>query len=143
MSENDLNVYDIVGGDPTFEKLVDVFYARVQADDVLRPVFPPDLEAGKRWQFLFLTQFFGGPPRYSQERGHPRLRMRHFPFPINQEARDHWLEHMLAAIDEAKIQEPARTVMRDYFERGSSFMINAQPASPNPMQWQPPGKAES
>jgi hemoglobin len=118
------NLYEMVGGDPTFKKLVDAFYARIAADPQLRPIFPPDLDPGKRWQFLFLTQFFGGPPRYAQERGHPRLRMRHFPFAIDQRARDLWLGHMLAAIDEVGIAEPARAIMRDYFERGSAVVVN-------------------
>ena len=63
-----------------------------------------------------------------QERGHPRLRMRHFPFPIDSEARDHWLRHMLAAIDDAEIVEPARSVMREYFEQASAFLINRHQA---------------
>jgi hemoglobin len=143
MSDQEQTVYEMVGGDPTFQKLVDSFYARVQADDVLRPLFPADLEPGKHWQFLFLTQFFGGPARYSQQRGHPSLRMRHFPFPIDQTARDHWLAYMFAAIDEAGIVEPARSTMRDYFERGSAFMINAEPTAANLMQWQTPGENEA
>ncbi len=117
-------VYEMVGGDPTFQRLVDAFYARIESDARLRSIFPQDMEPGKRRQFLFLTQFFGGPPRYAQERGHPRLRMRHFPFPIDQRARDLWLGHMLAAMDEVGIAEPARSIMRDYFERGSAFLIN-------------------
>jgi hemoglobin len=121
---SEYSIYEVVGGDETFQKLVDRFYARVEADAKLRPMFPQDLEPGKRWQRLFLIQFFGGPQYYAEERGHPRLRMRHNPFPISQEARDLWLGHMLTAIDEVGIQEPARTVMRDYFERGSAFMIN-------------------
>lgn len=137
------SIYELVGGDPTFQKLVDIFYARVEQDAVLRPMFPEELEAGKHWQFLFLTQFFGGPARYQEQRGHPRLRMRHFPFPINQAARDHWLEHMLAAIDEVGIPEPARTEMRDYFERGSTFMINAEPAADNLMHLQSPKDSQS
>lgn len=120
----EISIYDRLGGDPLFEQLVTAFYRRVEADPVLRPMFPDDLEEGKRWQFLFLTQFFGGPQRYIEERGHPRLRMRHFPFPIDQQARDHWLQHMLAAIDEVGIQDPARSIMREYFERGSTFLIN-------------------
>ena len=123
---NEQNVYDFVGGDVTFQNLVDAFYTRIEADTVLRPLFPQDLKPGKRWQFLFLTQFFGGPSRYTQERGHPRLRMRHFPFAIDQQARDRWLRHMLESIDEVGIAEPARTIMRDYFERGSAFMINSE-----------------
>ena len=123
---DELNVYGTVGGDATFLKLVDAFYARIESDPHLRPLFPPDLEPGKRWQFLFLTQFFGGPPRYAQERGHPRLRMRHSPFVIDQRARDLWLGHMLAAVDEVGIAEPARGIMRDYFERASAFMVNTE-----------------
>ncbi len=136
------DIYDFVGGDAPFRRLVDHFYALVEADPLLRPMFPPDLEDGKQWQFLFLTQFFGGPARYIQQRGHPRLRMRHNPFVIDQMARDHWLSHMLAAIDVAEIQEPARSLMRDYFERASTFMINAEPSAPNVMQWPQP-KADS
>ncbi|MBZ0290718.1 MAG: globin [Anaerolineae bacterium] len=120
----ELTVYEMVGGDAPFQQIVDLFYNKVDADPELRSMFPADLEPGKRWQFLFLTQFFGGPARYAEERGHPRLRMRHTPFPINNQARDRWLMHMLAAIDEVGIREPARGMMRDYFERSSAFMIN-------------------
>ena len=121
---NEQTVYELVGGAETFQRLVDAFYARVEKDSLLRPLFPEDMEEGKRWQFLFLSQFFGGPTTYAEERGHPRLRMRHFPFAIDQQARDHWLKNMLDAIDEVGIEEPMRSVMTDYFERGSTFMIN-------------------
>lgn len=138
MVDHERSVYEIAGGDAVFQRLVNVFYQKIEADPVLRPMFPADLEDGKHWQFLFLTQFFGGPARYGQERGHPRLRQRHFPFTIDQTARDHWLAHMLAAIDEVGIPEPARSDMRDYFERSSTFMINAEPEPDNPLMWQPP-----
>lgn len=118
------SVYDMLGSEEPFRKLVDSFYAKIEGDAVLRPMFPDNLEQSKRWQFLFLLQFFGGPKRYMQERGHPRLRMRHSPFLIDVQARDHWLQHMLAAIDDAGIAEPARSVMREYFERASAFLIN-------------------
>jgi hemoglobin len=121
---DDRSVYERVGGDETFRRLVDVFYARVDADPVLRTMFPADLEPGKEWQFLFLTQFFGGPARYQAERGHPRLRMRHAPFPIDGEARERWLAHMLAAVDEVGIVDPVRAIMHDYFVRASEHMIN-------------------
>ena len=124
MAENMQSVYDLIGSEEPLRKLVDAFYAKVEQDPVLRPMFPKDLDEGKHWQFLFLVQLFGGPARYMQERGHPRLRMRHFPFPINQEARDQWLEHMLTSIDDVGIQEPARSLMRQYFERASAFLIN-------------------
>lgn len=130
MQPESQTIYEMVGGAETFQRLVDDFYDRVEADPVLRAVFPENLEPGKRWQFLFLSQYFGGPTQYGIERGHPRLRMRHMPFVIDAEARDHWLAHMLAAIDAVGIEEPARTVMRDYFERASEFMINTYKAAP-------------
>jgi hemoglobin len=136
MAEQEQSVYEMVGGDETFKRLVDAFYRRVEADPVLRPMFPDDLEEGKHWQYLFLSQFFGGPARYVAERGHPRLRMRHAPFVIDQEGRDHWFQHMCDAIDEAGIQEPARGIMRDYFERAATFMINAESNSDNLMHFQ-------
>ena len=135
MADSPQSIYEMVGGDPTFQKLVDVFYARVEADEVLRPMFPDDLEPGKHWQFLFLTQFFGGPARYQSQRGHPRLRLRHAPFPIDRLARDHWLAHMLAAIDEVGIAEPALSEMLTYFERASAFMMNVEPASDDLMHF--------
>jgi hemoglobin len=124
MSENEVTVYDLIGGEATFERLVTVFYAKVEADEVLRAIFPEDLEPGKRYQQLFLMQYWGGPTAYIEERGHPRLRMRHYPFPITEDLRNRWVEHMLAAIDEVGIQEPARSMMREYFDRAASVMIN-------------------
>ncbi|MCU0492160.1 MAG: globin [Chloroflexaceae bacterium] len=117
-------IFELVGGEPTFRRLVDIFYARVEADPLLRPMFPADLEAGKQHQFLFLMQYFGGPTTYGEQRGHPRLRMRHAPFPIGQAERDAWLGHMLAAVDEVGIAEPARSAMRTYFENAATAMIN-------------------
>lgn len=117
-------VYDQVGGDSVFRELVDRFYARVEVDPVLRPLFPADLGPGKEWQTLFLTQFFGGPARYNTERGHPRLRGRHLPFPIGSREAEAWLGHMLAAVDEVGITEPARTAMRDYFTYAARFLRN-------------------
>ena len=117
-------VYELIGGEEPLRLLVDSFYDKVNTDPILRPMYPPDLEESKRRLYLFLVQFFGGPSRYSDERGHPRLRMRHFPFAINRQARDHWLKHMWGAIDETNIDEPARSMMRDYFERSSAFLIN-------------------
>jgi hemoglobin len=122
------NIYELAGGDEPFRRLVDSFYARVERDPLLRPLFPANLEPGKERQFLFITQYFGGPARYSQLRGHPRLRMRHAPFAIGQAERDAWAGHMLAAIDEAGFVEPARGALRDYFERAATFLINTQAA---------------
>lgn len=118
------SIYEIIGGDITLKTLVDIFYARVAKDETLREMFPEELEPGKRWQYLFLRQFFGGPMDYGVQRGHPRLRMRHAPFRIDQKARDAWLSHMLTALEEIDIEDSARIVMRDYFERASTHMIN-------------------
>jgi hemoglobin len=94
---------------------------------------PMTLSPGKRYQYLFLKQYWGGDTTYSQERGHPRLRMRHNPYPITQELRDLWVKYMLEAMDAIGIQEPARTIMQEYFERGASAMVNAisHPTDPN------------
>ncbi len=128
MSYQAQSVYELLGGDEPLRRIVDGFYQRVEQDPLLRPMYPPDLEESKRRLFLFLAQFFGGPATYSQERGHPRLRMRHFPFAIDQRARDHWLAHMLAAIDEADVEASAREQMETYFERSSAFLINRRDA---------------
>lgn len=124
MNHDDRSIYEQLGGDEAFHRIVNAFYRRVEADPLLRPMFLEDLEESRRRQFLFLTQYFGGPTRYIEERGHPRLKMRHFPFDIDQRAADAWLTHMLEAIDEAEIPEPARSEMREYFERAAPFMIN-------------------
>lgn len=118
------SIYELIGGQEAVAAIVDAFYDAVEEDPLLRPMYPESLEAPKRHLYLFLLQFFGGPRTYLEERGHPRLRMRHFPFAIDQQARDHWLEHMLNAVDHAGIQEPARSRMREYFDRSSTFLIN-------------------
>ncbi|MDZ4669618.1 MAG: globin [Phototrophicales bacterium] len=127
MEQEERSIYELVGGEATFLRLVDIFYAKVEQDESLRPMFPDSLEEGKHWQFLFLCQLFGGPQWYAEERGHPRLRMRHAPFQIDQKAKDAWLSHMLSALDEAKIAQPMRDAMRAYFERASLHMINHYP----------------
>src|SRR5690349_11097649 len=109
------NIYELAGGDPPFRRLVDSFYARVERDPLLRPLFPADLEPGKEGQFLFITQYFGGPARYNAQRGHPRLRMRHAPFTIGQAEPDASAGHTLAAIHEAGLAEPARSSLREDF----------------------------
>ena len=124
MSENQISVYELVGGEPTFRRLVDIFYAKVEADEILRSIFPEDLEPGKEWQYLFLMQYWGGPTTYVEKRGHPRLRMRHYPFVITPDSRNRWVQYMHEAINEVEIKEPARSVMREYFERAGSAMIN-------------------
>lgn len=90
-----------VGGMPFFEALVDAFYDGVATDEVLLPLYPeqPDLTGARRRLTLFLAQYWGGPTTYMEERGHPRLRMRHFPFHVGPLERDRWLVHMAAAVE--------------------------------------------
>jgi hemoglobin len=126
-------IYEQAGGDAPFRRLIDAFYARVEHEPILRPLYPADLGPSKEHLFLFVTQYFGGPPRYNALRGHPRLRMRHAPFAIGQRERDAWVRHMLAAIDEAGFAEPARSVLREYFARAATFLIN-HPANPHSIE---------
>jgi hemoglobin len=124
MADSARKVYEQIGEDG-FARLVDGFYRRVAGDPVLRPMYPAgDLGPAERRLRLFLVQFFGGPGTYGEERGHPRLRMRHAPFSIDQAARDVWVTHMLAALDEAAIPEPSRSILRAYFEGTATRMIN-------------------
>lgn len=91
-----------VGGMPFFERLVDAFYESVRTDEVLLPLYPeqPDLTGARHRLTLFLAQYWGGPTTYMEERGHPRLRMRHFPFHVGPLERDRWLVHMTAAVEQ-------------------------------------------
>ncbi len=122
-------VYDVVGGETYFIELVNKFYDRVSDDAVLMAIYPEDLSEPRRTTAGFLAQYWGGPPHYSEERGHPRLRMRHAPFVIGQRERDHWLEHMLASVDEtlAAAQTPpeVKDAMVAYFTQASTAMINS------------------
>jgi hemoglobin len=123
-----MTIYEAVGGAPTFERLVETFYAGVEHDPVLRPLYPEDLSGPRQRLTLFLIQFFGGPATYSEQRGHPQLRARHMPFAIGQAERDAWLRHMRAAIDTLDVPELAKDQFRGYFEGAATFLMN-QPAS--------------
>ncbi|MEM9513625.1 MAG: globin [Actinomycetota bacterium] len=94
------SLYSRVGGWPFFERLVDEFYVGVADDEVLLPLYPeqPDLTGARHRLTMFLAQYWGGPTTYNDERGHPRLRMRHMPFHVGTDERDRWLEHMAAAV---------------------------------------------
>lgn len=95
---DETTLYERVGGHPFFDELVAAFYAGVMTDELLAPMYQDDLVAAQRHLALFLAQYWGGPPTYMDERGHPRLRMRHAPFRITKRARDAWLVHMRAAL---------------------------------------------
>ncbi len=124
MSEQ-TSFYDAVGGEPTFRKLVGEFYAGVAQDPVLRPLYPDaDLSAAAERLRMFLEQYWGGPNTYSQQRGHPRLRMRHAPFPVGPRERDAWLHHMRHAVDSLDLDPPLRTTLWEYLEHAAMFMVN-------------------
>lgn len=119
-----ITVYEAVGGDAYFTALVDRFYAGVEADDLLRPMYPDDLEGARQRLALFLIQYWGGPTTYSDERGHPRLRMRHNPYAVDSAARDAWLRAMIDAVEADPPEEPIRSALLDYFVRSADFMRN-------------------
>lgn len=119
--------YDLVGGEPTFRKLVDEFYAGVASDPLLRPMYPEeDLGPAAERLMLFLIQYWGGPNTYSQRRGHPRLRMRHAPFSIGPAERDAWLRHMRRAVDSLDLPPEQDARLWEYLERAAHFMVNAE-----------------
>ncbi len=119
------SVYELAGGEPAFRLLVQRFYARVADDPVLRRVYPDeDLSGATERLTLFLIQYWGGPSTYSEQRGHPRLRMRHQPFAIGRAERDAWLEHMTAAVESLDVAPAVRKALLDYFATASTAMIN-------------------
>lgn len=120
----DGTLYDTVGGRAFFDALVDRFYDHVERDRRLRAMYPEDLAPGKRALAMFLAQYWGGPPDYSREKGHPRLRMRHMPFSIDEGARDAWLAAMLAAVEDCDADDSVRAALRDYFTTAATHMIN-------------------
>lgn len=124
MVEEDISVYEAVGGLPFFTALVERFYRRVAHDIMLRPLYPDDLDASAEHLALFLAQYWGGPTTYSDARGHPRLRMRHAPFAIGQRERDRWMAAMTAALDEAELTPELEQRFLDYFTMAADQMIN-------------------
>jgi hemoglobin len=123
-----VNVHDAVGGEAFFAELVERFYEGVADDALLRPLYPEDLTDSRRHMVLFLRQYWGGPGTYSEERGHPRLRMRHAPFAIRAAERDAWLRHMLAALDAtaAAHRAPPELVepIRGHLRQAADFLVN-------------------
>jgi hemoglobin len=114
-----------VGGEPTFRRLVDVFYAGVAEDPALRAIYPEaDLAGASERLRLFLIQYWGGPTTYSERRGHPRLRMRHVPFAIDSAQRDRWLGHMRAALDSIALPPAYDKVIWDYFTNAADSLRN-------------------
>ena len=125
------SLWEQVGGRVTFESLVRKFYEGVQTDPVIWPMYPhADLEGAIQRLTGFLEQYWGGTGTYSEQRGHPRLRMRHAPFPINPEARDRWLVHMRAALDSLKLAPLDDAMLWDYLERAAHSMVNTFDETP-------------
>jgi hemoglobin len=117
--------YEQVGGRATFERLVREFYRGVSADPGLWPMYPQDdLEGAIQRLTGFLEQYWGGPGSYSEQRGHPRLRMRHQPFKVNPDARDRWLSHMRAALDSLELPPLQDATLWGYLERAAHAMVN-------------------
>jgi hemoglobin len=118
-------IYSLIG-ESGFERLVASFYRRIPQDDILGPMYgDEDLPGAEQRLRDFLIYRFGGPPRYIQERGHPRLRMRHVRFVIGIAARNRWLELMNNAVDEAMLPPDAANVLRNFFDSTATFLINS------------------
>ena len=122
----DHEVYQAIG-EEGFRRLVAAFYRQVPADDVLGPIYPQDDLAGAEERLRgFLIYRFGGPETYIEQRGHPRLRMRHAPFQVNEAARHRWVELMNRALDELQFAPEIRKTLTDYFESTATAMINSR-----------------
>ncbi len=119
-------LYEQVGGEPFFERLVDAFYEVVATDEILRPMYPDDLVEARRHLVLFLVQYWGGPSTYQEERGHPRLRMRHAPFHITKKARDAWLAAMTTALQSVRgeLTDEQFADMTSYFDMAAHQLRN-------------------
>jgi hemoglobin len=120
-------VYEAAGGEETFTRLVERFYTAVAGDPVLRPLYPPDPQmfaAAAEHLRLFLIQYWGGPGWYGEQRGHPRLRMRHAPFSIGREERDAWMGHMRSAVGSLELPDAVRGAFLEYFENAATAMMN-------------------
>jgi len=118
--------YDEIGGYDTIHRLVARFYEGVAADPVLGPLYPEaDLGPAEERFRLFLVQYWGGPTTYSEARGHPRLRMRHAPFAVTPTAKEHWLTHFRAALDEVALPPEQDAQFWDYITHAAQFMVNS------------------
>ncbi|MPZ63943.1 MAG: globin [Propionibacteriales bacterium] len=114
-----------MGGHEFFARLVHRFYEGVAGDPLLRPIYPEeDLSGAEERLRMFLEQYWGGPKTYQEQRGHPRLRIRHAPFAVSPRARASWLTHMRTALDEEDLEPELERQLWDYFEYAATFMVN-------------------
>jgi hemoglobin len=126
--DTESTLFEAVGGSSFFERLVDGFYARVAADPVLLPLYPEaDLAPARHRLSMFLIQYWGGPTTYSEQRGHPALRMRHFPYRIGPSERDHWLAAMQGSLDDLDPDPEVRRKLLDYFVMAAEHLRNDHP----------------
>jgi hemoglobin len=126
---SETSFYAAVGGEETFRRLVHAFYRGVAEDPVLRPVYPSkDLGPAEEHLRLFLMQYWGGPATYNEQRGHPRLRMRHARFAIGEAERDAWLRQMRAALDELALEPTLDAQLWDYLVMAAHSLVNTEPA---------------
>jgi len=111
-------------GDANIKQLVHDFYQEIRNDELLRPMYKNDLEGAEERLYLFMVQYLGGPDTYNQLRGHPRLRQRHVVFPVTEEAKQHWLANMRAALDKSEMDKPDKDFLWKYFEKTGEFLKN-------------------
>ena len=125
MERDTTNYYELFGGEPFFSDLVSQFYAHVATNPILRPMYPEsDMKGAAGRLHMFLEQYWGGPTTYQEERGHPRLRMRHAGFHINQEARDAWIDCMKQAVDGCGLEGEAKEKLWRYLEGAANHLVN-------------------
>ncbi|TXE13377.1 cyanoglobin [Algoriphagus aquimarinus] len=116
-------IYDLIG-EEKIRLLTSYFYQEVSKNDALKKLYPDELAPAEERLFLFLLQVFGGPETYSEQRGHPRLRMRHAKWKIDAAMRDHWMNAMLVALDQVELETNIREAMMSYFVKAANHMIN-------------------
>ena len=122
----DKTYYERVGGEPTFRKLISEIYKGVATDQPLRDLYPEaDLGPAEERLRMFMEQYWGGPKTYQEQRGHPRLRMRHMHYAVSPAQRDRWLHHMLNAVDTLGLEPAEDAEMREYLTRAADFLVNA------------------
>ncbi len=126
----ELSFYEVIGGHDTIAGIVRRFYEGVRTDEVLAPMYDGDFDGAEDRLRMFLEQYWGGPTTYSEQRGHPRLRMRHAPFHVNPDARDRWMLHMTAALKGAHLPPLHEATFMDYLQRAAHSMINTFEPTP-------------
>ncbi|MFD0698174.1 globin [Paenibacillus sp. GCM10027628] len=121
-----MELYEYIGGEATIRKIVDAFYPKVLAHPMLAPIFPEDVEPLIEKQYLFLTQFFGGPPLYTDQHGNPMMRARHSPFPITKNRAEAWLDCMQRTLEEVISSKEVRAIILDRLKGPAYFFVNKE-----------------